>query len=291
MNTKWSDCVQNIGTLYLSRQLRFADRYKDKYVKAFGIRGGKIRILEIGCGPGALTQALARWYPEAEVIGLDYDSNFVAFAKEQASDIKFIEGDATDLPFDDGYFDVVISNTVQEHIEPSRFFGEQLRVLKQNGVCLVLSARRGINLTADCIAEESEFEKGIWAKVERFQNDTMAELNVGKYAMSERELPLTMQKYGFCNVSTEYLVSDFTIDNPDTDRELAYAIINEQRQTDIDGVNSLRHTARGVISEEELFTMQELINKKYDKRIALYDSYQKQWDTNVLLTMVLRGVK
>lgn len=63
MNTKWSDCVQNIGTLYLSRKLRFADRYMDKYVKAFGIRGGQIRILEIGCGPGALTQALARWYP------------------------------------------------------------------------------------------------------------------------------------------------------------------------------------------------------------------------------------
>lgn len=32
------------------------------------------------------------------------------------------------------------SNTVSEHIEPSKFYGEQYRVLKENGVCLVLSA-------------------------------------------------------------------------------------------------------------------------------------------------------
>lgn len=34
------------------------------------------------------------------------------------------------IPFENESFDVTISNTVAEHIEPSRFYGEQYRVLK-----------------------------------------------------------------------------------------------------------------------------------------------------------------
>ena len=167
MNTIWSDYVQNTGTLYFSRTLRFSDAYKEKYVKAFRIDNKK-RILEIGCGPGALTQSLARWYPNSEVIGTDRDSAFIQFARLQAPDIQFMEANATALPFENHSFDVVISNTLQEHIEPSKFFGEQHRVLKPGGVCLVLSARQGINITADCISEQSSLEKSIWKRVETF---------------------------------------------------------------------------------------------------------------------------
>lgn len=82
MNTIWWSYVQNIGTLYLSRTLRFSDKYKEKYMDAFRIES-KRRILEIGCGPGALTQSLARWYPDSEIVGivrLDRDTDFIQFA-------------------------------------------------------------------------------------------------------------------------------------------------------------------------------------------------------------------
>ena len=141
MNTIWSDFVQNTGTLYASRMLRFSDAYMAAYRKMFDIDGRK-RFLEIGCGPGALAQALARWYPGAEVIGIDRDAAFVQYAAQQAPHIQFLEADAAALPFEDGTFDVTISNTVQEHMEPSAFFGEQYRVLKEGGVCLVLSLKR-----------------------------------------------------------------------------------------------------------------------------------------------------
>ena len=71
---------------------------------------------------------------------MDRDSNFIAFASKKAPQIHFLEGDATELTFESESFDVTISNTVVEHIEPSKFYGEQYRVLKENGVCLVLSA-------------------------------------------------------------------------------------------------------------------------------------------------------
>lgn len=290
MNTIWSDYVQNIGTLYFSRTLRFSDEYKEKYMGAFRMDDKK-RILEIGCGPGALTQSLTRWYPDAEIIGTDRDAAFIEFAKQQAPDIVFMEADATALPFEDNSFDVVISNTVQEHIEPSKFFGEQFRVLKPGGICLVLSARRGINITADCIAQQSSFEETIWRKAEPFYQNINQEYNVGRYAMSESELPAAMEKYGFHQVSTDYLTVNLTPDNPENSQDLAHAMINAHRQTNIDAVNSLTRIAPGVVNEEEISEMKKLIHEKYDKRVAFYNAGIKQWDTSMSLTMVLRGVK
>lgn len=290
MNTIGSDYVQNIGTLYFSRTLRFSDEYKEKYMGAFRMDDKK-RILEIGCGPGALTQSLTRWYPDAEIIGTDRDAAFIEFAKQQAPDIVFMEADATALPFEDNSFDVVISNTVQEHIEPSKFFGEQFRVLKPDGICLVLSARRGINITADCIAQQSSFEETIWRKAEPFYQNINQEYNVGRYAMSESELPAAMEKYGFHQVSTDYLTVNLTPDNPENSQDLAHAMINAHRQTNIDAVNSLTRIAPGVVNEEEISEMKKLIHEKYDKRVAFYNAGIKQWDTSMSLTMVLRGVK
>ncbi len=76
MNTIWSTYVQSIGTLYNSRVLRFSDMFKHKYTDVFGI-DDNAKILEIGCGPGALAESLARWYPLAQIYGLDRDSNFI----------------------------------------------------------------------------------------------------------------------------------------------------------------------------------------------------------------------
>ncbi|MCM1063735.1 MAG: methyltransferase domain-containing protein [Eubacterium sp.] len=290
MNTIWSDYVQNTGTLYLSRMLRFSDEYRRAYMDAFDIAGRK-RILEIGCGPGALTQALARWYPDAEIVGTDRDSAFVRFAAQRAPGLKFMEADAAALPFEDASFDVTISNTVQEHVEPSAFFGEQFRVLKPGGVCLVLSARRGINITSDCVAEQSSLEKEVWARASALYQDINSRYGVGQYAMSESELPRAMEQYGFRQVSIDYAVVNLTPDDPRNSRELACAMIDAHRQTSIDAADSLLRAAPGVVSVEEVREMKGLIGQRYDKRMKLYNAGIKQWDTSTSLTMVLRGVK
>lgn len=293
MNTIWSDYIQSIGTLYFSRTLRFSDVYKEKYKSVFCIddTDKKLRILEIGCGPGALSQSLSRWYPNAEVIGTDRDTAFIKYAAQQAPQIKFMEADATALPFADNSFDVAISNTVQEHIGPAEFFGEQFRVLKPGGICIVLSARRGINITADCISEKNSFEKEIWGRVEKFYQDHGGKYAVGQYSMSESELPSAMEKYGFDHVSTDYLTINLTPDNPENSKDLAYSMINAHRQNDIDAVNAFSYTVPSTIRDEEIEKMKACINQKYDKRIELYNNGIKQWDTTMSLTMVLRGVK
>ena len=289
-NTLWSDYIQRIGTLYLSRSLRFDDTFKQKYISAFAIDGKK-DMLEIGCGPGALCQSLHRWYPYANIVGVDRDSRFIEFAEAQAHEIDFYEQDATNLSFADESFDVTISNTVAEHIKPSKFFSEQYRVLKPNGVCIVLSSRRGINHTAPCISEETDFEKEIWARAdERFCN-IHKKYDIGSYPMNEQEYPICMHKYGFSEVSTDYITINLTPDNPSYSRETAHKIINDNRKSQLDNVNILENIASDIVRKDEIEKLKELINKKYEKRLKLYDDGIKQWDTNVSVIMVMRGIK
>lgn len=290
MNTIWSTYIQSIGTLYFSRSLRFSEYFKERYKKAFAIDGRR-NILEIGCGPGALAESLYHWYPHSQVCGIDRDSNFIEFARAKNSNIEFLEGDAKALPLEDNSFDVTISNTVAEHIEPSKFYSEQYRVLKENGVCLVLSARRGITISAPCVLEETEFEQDIWQRADKYFREVHKKYEVCAYPQNEAELPLCMEKYGFKNVTTEYITVNLTPDNPCYSVEMAHAMINANRQGTLDNVESLLHIAKEVVTLSEVEELKRLVNAKYDKRILLYDQGIKQWDTNMSVTMIVRGVK
>ena len=290
MNTIWSGLIQIPEMLYQTRMLRFSDRFREAYMNAFGIDQAK-RILELGCGPGALSQALHRWYPNAEIIGTDRDTAFLSFAKVHAPDIRFAEEDATALSVADESVDVTISNTVAEHIEQSAFFGEQHRVLKKGGVCLVLSARRGIHVDAPCVSEKSDFEKEFWSRSEAYLSELDKELGICLYGMNEAEYPLTMQKYGFRDVSVSYLAIDLTPDDPKYSREDAHAMIEAGRQVALNPVGILENKKADFIPDAEIAEMKRLINEKYNRRLELYDAGTKQWDTNVSVIMIVRGIK
>lgn len=290
MNHFWSDRIQSIGTLDTSRKLRFSDRFQNAYTELFRLEEGA-RILEIGCGTGALCRALKRWYPSAEVVGLDRDDAFIDYARERNTGETYRKGDATALPFADGSFDVTISNTVSEHVEPSGFFGEQRRVLRDGGVCLLLSARRGIQHPAACVREESAFETEIWERVDADFRRAAKENGVGAYALNEMELPAAMEKYGFRDVETHYLAINLTPDDPFYTPEEARDMINANRQNDLDNIERMESVAPGAVSKADRDRLVRLVNERYDRRLALYAAGKKQWDVTLGLTMLLRGVK
>lgn len=290
MNHFWSDRIQSIGTLDSSRKLRFSDRFQNAYTELFRLEEGA-RILEIGCGTGALCRALKRWYPSAEVVGLDRDDAFIDYARERNTGETYRKGDATALPFADGSFDVTISNTVSEHVEPSGFFGEQRRVLRDGGVCLLLSARRGIQHPAACVREESAFETEIWERVDAEFRRAAKENGVGAYALNEMELPAAMEKYGFRDVETHYLAINLTPDDPFYTPEEARDMINANRQNDLDNIERMESVAPGAVSKADRDRLVRLVNERYDRRLALYAAGKKQWDVTLGLTMLLRGVK
>ena len=290
MNNIWSKYVQGTRTLYYTRRLRFDDQFSHQYKRLFLLPEDRpLNILEIGCGPGVLAGAIKRWYPNATVTGIDRDTEFISFAKKHYPDIEFIEGDATSLPFGDSTFDAVISNTVAEHIEPTSFYSEQARVLKEDGICLVLSARRGINSEASCITY-SDFELDFFKKVQE-NDDSCKRFSVCQYPMNESEMPLEMSKHGFSGISTGYAIIDLTPDNPRFSKDFAIDMINAQRYTSLDGIEAVLSTMPDLFSTDSVEEMKRLANLRYDARIEAYNKGEKHWDTSVSVTMILRGIK
>lgn len=288
-NNIWSRYIQGANTLYYSRKLRFDNMFKERWKSVFDLDDGKrLKILEIGCGPGALAGAFHRWYPNAEITAVDRDEDLIRFAREHEKGIEFVGGDALSLPFAEGSFDVVISNTVCEHIEPKGFYGEQLRVLKKGGFCLVLSSRKGINGTK--YKDLTEYEENFWEKTKKY-DDSIEKYAVGKYSALESEMPVIMEKYGFGNVSTDFVTIALTPDDPKFSSELAHNIINSDRYSDIERLDSVICSYPEHFTEGEIEIMKSIANERYDERIKKYEKGERVWDTNVLVIMVIRGKK
>ena len=104
--------------------------------------------LDVGCGSGALTIACAKRNPKATMVGCDIWSGSYKgeFSKkicednvkaEGVSNVRFEEGNAVKLPFEDESFDAVTSNYVYHNImghNKQKLLLETLRVLKKGGV-------------------------------------------------------------------------------------------------------------------------------------------------------------
>lgn len=95
------------------------------------------RVLEVGCGTGAVARALAGWPGVAEVVGIDPSPLFLTKARELGANqmnLSFEEGDGRSLPFEDGSFDVVVFHTVLCHVPgPEGALAEVHRVLRPSG--------------------------------------------------------------------------------------------------------------------------------------------------------------
>jgi len=96
--------------------------------------------LDVACGSGKLTAELARIAgPGGRVAGLDFSPEMLAIARRHHPQIEFMEGDALDLPFEEGLFDATtIAFGLRNLADPVRGLREMTRVLKPGGRAVVL---------------------------------------------------------------------------------------------------------------------------------------------------------
>jgi SAM-dependent methyltransferase len=95
-----------------------------------------MRWLDVGCGTGALTQAILACAEPAEVIGIDPSDHYLAYARRQHVDrpARFTTGDAEALPVDDASQDAVVSGLVLNFVpSPARAAAEMRRVVRPGG--------------------------------------------------------------------------------------------------------------------------------------------------------------
>jgi ubiquinone/menaquinone biosynthesis C-methylase UbiE len=126
------------------------------------------RVLEVGCGTGAVTRIVARWPGVSAAVGVDQSPVFVAKARELARDlasITFATADGRSLPFAASSFEAVVFHTTLCHVpEPQTMLDEAVRVLRPGGCVAVFEgdyatatlatrARDSLEMCADAFRE------------------------------------------------------------------------------------------------------------------------------------------
>jgi ubiquinone/menaquinone biosynthesis C-methylase UbiE len=113
-----------------------------------------MRVLDCGCGPGAMTVTLAETVAPGDVIGLDPEPGQFTIGREVAQErgidnVAFVQGTIYALPFEDESFDAVYAHAVLYHLrDPVAALREMHRVLRPGGVAGVRDSDVGGDLYA-----------------------------------------------------------------------------------------------------------------------------------------------
>ncbi|MGD9803142.1 MAG: class I SAM-dependent methyltransferase [Hyphomicrobiaceae bacterium] len=167
------------------------------------------RVLDVGCGSGALDRLLASMLgPSGRIVAADLNPFFLKEARALAERhglaerISFMEASATDLPFEDGSFDCAFSITVLEECDADRAIAELTRVVKPGG-------RVGIVVRAIDVPQwwNLELPQSLAAKV------SVPPQSVAVGGVADRSLYERMQRAGLTNLQA--FPSLITLDRPD----------------------------------------------------------------------------
>lgn len=131
--------------------------WRDQAWRREAVRAAQVRpgdeVLDCACGTGDLTLAFAKT-PAKSVIGLDFTAEMLDFARLKTDredkpgripgpTVRYLQGDAQNLPFEDEFFDVVsIAFGIRNVQDPSLALREFFRVLRPQGRLVVLEFDR-----------------------------------------------------------------------------------------------------------------------------------------------------
>jgi ubiquinone/menaquinone biosynthesis C-methylase UbiE len=117
------------------------DQVADRFGAALG-EARRGRLLDVACGPGVVTAALA---PDATaVVAFDATEQMLERARARCAkaglaNVDFRSGDAERLPFDDATFDGVVTRAAIHHFAaPQRALDEMFRVLRPGGAAAIV---------------------------------------------------------------------------------------------------------------------------------------------------------
>lgn len=296
MNTIWSENIQGVLNLDLSREMRFKDDRKELFLNLLGIKEG-MTVADIGCGPGAVTRKLSKWLEgKVQVIGVDRDTNFIKYAKEKAQkqglrNICYYEGDALKLPLEDNSVDVCISNTVIEHVPNQEFLMEQKRICKPYGRVNVMYTRtdKCIKTETDESLRQSAREREILDKLFIGTEKVDRKNNVGIYWPDPVGLPKLFNQLGFKNVQVDAVAVPIAIDDSRNNYDQKLSISDAQKQQMIEGVEMGLRINPDVLTENELNELKGLVDDRFERRAGLIKSGTSVWDYTITIMQIVSG--
>jgi ubiquinone/menaquinone biosynthesis C-methylase UbiE len=135
---------------YYKRNTKNIERVGKRFAKILrnaGFENG--RILDTGCGFGAVVIELAKQFPDSEIVGIDLGEPLLELGQSLAAKagvadrIALSKDDVQKLRFESNSFDVVV-NTFMVHIvdDPVSMLNEIERVAKNQGTIMITDLRR-----------------------------------------------------------------------------------------------------------------------------------------------------
>jgi SAM-dependent methyltransferase len=113
---------------------RYSTQLSPQLADFAGIDAGQ-RVLDVGCGPGALTTELVARLGAARVAAVDPSEQFVAAARERHPGVVVQRAAAEKMPFDNGSFDAALAQLVVHFMaDPVAGLREMRRVIREGGV-------------------------------------------------------------------------------------------------------------------------------------------------------------
>lgn len=117
---------------------RFMGRYSRPLARGFAdfaaVKAG-LEVLDVGCGPGALTEELSARVGEAAVKAVDPSESFVKACAARHPGVEVRLGRGEDIPFDDASVDRVLAQLVLHFVtRPEKVAAEFARLLRPEGI-------------------------------------------------------------------------------------------------------------------------------------------------------------
>src|ERR1700761_7299440 len=113
---------------------RFAAPLAAVFAERVGAHAGQ-SALDVGCGPGALTEELVGRLGPAAVWAIDPSESFVAAVHERLPNVDVRRGIVEQLPFPDDNFDLTLAQLVVHFMaDPARGISEMARVTRPGGL-------------------------------------------------------------------------------------------------------------------------------------------------------------
>jgi ubiquinone/menaquinone biosynthesis C-methylase UbiE len=125
-----------VADAYERQMGRWSRRLAPLFVKFIGINDGD-RVLDVGCGTGALSFTIAETTGAARIIGVDPSAGFIEFDRTHNIDprVTFDIADAQSLPYPDGSFDQCVASLIVNFVpDAPKAAKEMRRVTKPGGV-------------------------------------------------------------------------------------------------------------------------------------------------------------
>src|SRR5215213_12045240 len=159
MNTAMSFAVS--GDKYDRFMGRYSRELAPRLVEFAGVEAG-MAVVDVGCGPGALTKQLAELTGAENVAAADPSEPFVAAATERAPGADVRLAAAEDLPWEDDRFDAALSQLAVNFMrDADAGVSEMRRVARPGGVVAACTWSYG---------EDMEMLRGFWDAARRLDS-------------------------------------------------------------------------------------------------------------------------